>query len=149
MDPARDSVDEFIKLLIHPPHQSFQSPHTLSHTHPHKKHTLTQTHTYTHTHTHTPALNIYDKSSKIKTTKPFSTTDEPSVAETPFNLAELHYCAQESPFNRTAVHTLVVSAMAQWKVPSPTARNQEALRPRKKPVFLLYVPGAFFCIFSF
>ena len=38
------------------------------------------------------------------------------MAKTPHNLAELHYCAQERPFYRTAVHNLVNSAMAQWKV---------------------------------
>ena len=63
--PAWDSVDEFIKLLIHPPHQSLQSPHTLSHTHSQKStlaHThkqkntthehYTRTHTFFHTHSH-------------------------------------------------------------------------------------------------
>ena len=95
LDPARDSVDEFIKLLIHPPHQFFQSPHTLSHTHSQKStlaHThkqkntthehYTRTHTFFHTHSHntshftphstpphTPATYIYDKFSRIKTTK--------------------------------------------------------------------------------
>ena len=54
------------------------------------------------------------------------------MAKTPHNLAELHYCAQEIPFYRTAVHTLVVSAMAQWKVPSPHRTESGSSSPEEE-----------------